>query len=167
MNSKYIKSQQGMALIVSLLLLLAITIIVLAASRGTGQQERMSANLYDRELAFQATESAIRIAEQWLMNNPNHDDFTGVQGRYPQPDPNDPPRWRDPATLWQAADLALGGLQQDAEFIIEDMGRWPDPPDCARGSTIPPGCLSQTYRITARSAGADRAGIMLQVLFRR
>jgi type IV pilus assembly protein PilX len=165
--TKTIHSQRGMALIVSLLLLIAITVIALASSRGTGQQERMSANLYDRELAFQSVESAIRFAEEWLLANPNHDDFDDTNGRFQQPDPNNMPRWRNPATVWEAANVNLGGMHPGTEFIIEDMGRWPDPPDCARGSTIPPGCLSQTYRITARSTDDDRAGIMLQVLFRR
>ena len=164
---KTIHSQRGMALIISLLLLIAITVIALASSRGTGQQERMSANLYDRELAFQAAESAIRFAEEWLLANPNHDDFDDTNGRFQQPDPNHMPRWRNPDTVWAAANVNLGGMHPATEFIIEDMGRWPDPPDCARGSTIPPGCLSQTYRVTARTVEDDRAAIMLQVLFRR
>jgi type IV pilus assembly protein PilX len=161
-----ISKQRGVALIVSLLLLLAITMLVMSGSRNTNIQERMSANLYDRELSFQASESAVRAAEQWLMANPNTDCTASAQC-YMTPDPNDPVRWMDPATVWQTATVNLGSIVASPEFIIEDMGGWPEPPDCARGSTIPPGCLSQTYRITARSNAEGRSQTMLQVLFRR
>ncbi len=51
------------ALAVSLILLVIAVILGLAASRGTLLQERMSANMYDRSLAFQRAESALRAAE--------------------------------------------------------------------------------------------------------
>ncbi len=47
-----------------LFLLIAVTLLGLAALRGTIMEERMSAHMFDRSLAFQAAESALRIAEQ-------------------------------------------------------------------------------------------------------
>jgi type IV pilus assembly protein PilX len=58
------RTQRGVALVVALILLLVATLIGLAASRGTQLQERMSANSYDRSLAFQRSEAALRAAEQ-------------------------------------------------------------------------------------------------------
>lgn len=56
-------SQQGMSLVVVLILMMIMTIVGLAVVRGTVLRERMSANMYDRSLAFQAAESALREAE--------------------------------------------------------------------------------------------------------
>src|SRR6476469_8159831 len=55
--------QRGAALVVVLILLLVTTLLGLASLRGTLLEERMSANLYDRGLAFQAAESALREGE--------------------------------------------------------------------------------------------------------
>jgi type IV pilus assembly protein PilX len=60
------RTQRGVALIVAMVLLLVATLIGLAASRGTLLQERMSSNSYDRSLAFQRSESALRFAESQI-----------------------------------------------------------------------------------------------------
>ena len=54
MNMRLPARQRGVTLVVALMLLLAVTLLGLASMRGTGMQERMSANLYDRAIAFQA-----------------------------------------------------------------------------------------------------------------
>ena len=58
--------QRGSALIVALVFLLAMTLIGVTAMQGTNQEERMAGNARDRNLAFQASESAIREGEEWL-----------------------------------------------------------------------------------------------------
>jgi type IV pilus assembly protein PilX len=55
--------QSGVSLVIVLILLLVMTILGLAVMRGTLLEERMSANMYDRSLAFQQAESALREAE--------------------------------------------------------------------------------------------------------
>ena len=50
----------GIALPVALILLLIVTLVGLAAMRGTTLQQRMTAHFYDRELAFQAAEAGLR-----------------------------------------------------------------------------------------------------------
>lgn len=62
----YAVRQQGAVLFVSLLLLLVMTLITVAAMQTTTLEESMAANLKDRNLAFQAAESALRDAEQAL-----------------------------------------------------------------------------------------------------
>lgn len=56
-------NQQGMSLFVVLIMLLVVTLLGLAVVRGVVMRERMSSNLYDRSLAFQSAESALREAE--------------------------------------------------------------------------------------------------------
>jgi type IV pilus assembly protein PilX len=59
--------QKGAVLIVGLILLMVITLLALAGIQGVSLQERMSGNAYDRNLAFQAAESALRYVENQLM----------------------------------------------------------------------------------------------------
>ncbi|MFM8330226.1 MAG: PilX N-terminal domain-containing pilus assembly protein [Candidatus Methylumidiphilus sp.] len=57
------ESQKGVALIVSLLILLVLTLTGITAMLVSSLEERMSGNLRDRNLAFQAAESALRAGE--------------------------------------------------------------------------------------------------------
>lgn len=59
--------QSGVSLVVVLLLLLVMTIIGMAVLRGTLLEQRMSANLADRNMAFQQAESALRQAEAQVL----------------------------------------------------------------------------------------------------
>jgi type IV pilus assembly protein PilX len=71
-------AQRGVALVVALVLLVVTTLIGLASIRGTSLQERMSANMYDRSLAFQRAEAALRAAEQAITTNWRIEDLRGV-----------------------------------------------------------------------------------------
>lgn len=52
--------QQGISLMVVLILLVVMSVLGIAVLRSSGMQERMAANLYDRSLAFQTAEAALR-----------------------------------------------------------------------------------------------------------
>jgi type IV pilus assembly protein PilX len=54
------------------------TLIGLAGIRGTTLQERMSANMYDRSLAFQRAEAALRAAEMAITDEWEIADLGGV-----------------------------------------------------------------------------------------
>lgn len=56
-------AQAGATLIIVLALLLVMTLLGMMVVRGTLMGERMGANMYDRSLAFQQAESAMRQAE--------------------------------------------------------------------------------------------------------
>lgn len=55
--------QKGMVLIVGLVMILLLTIIGVAAIRGSGLQERMTFNMRDKTVSFLATESGLRACE--------------------------------------------------------------------------------------------------------
>ncbi|MDQ8051258.1 PilX N-terminal domain-containing pilus assembly protein [Luteibacter sp.] len=59
-----VQRPDGVALIMVLLLLIVVTLLGLASLRGALLEERMSAGMFDRSLAFQAAETALRVAEQ-------------------------------------------------------------------------------------------------------
>jgi len=71
--------QRGVVLVVSLLLLLVLTMLGLAATRGTTLEQRMTTNQNDREVAYQAAEAALRAGESQVSNSAalNYDNNTG------------------------------------------------------------------------------------------
>mgnify|MGYP003590635762 CR=1 FL=1 len=64
------RQQRGATLIYALLILLLLTLMGLSSIQGVTLQERMASNMYDRDLAFQASEAALRAAEASILANP-------------------------------------------------------------------------------------------------
>ena len=60
--------QNGVVLVISLLMLLVLTMIGLAATRSTTLEQRMTTNQNDQEVAFEAAEAALRSGESTLSN---------------------------------------------------------------------------------------------------
>ena len=68
------QDQQGMVLVVSLLILLIIMLLGLSSMRSAGLEERMSGNQFDKNYTFEAAEAALREAEALAATPPA--DFT-------------------------------------------------------------------------------------------
>jgi len=68
------KKQQGVVLIVALVLLLVLTVAGISAIRLANVEERMTGNFGDRNVAFQAAEGALRQAEQFIQDKNFPDD---------------------------------------------------------------------------------------------
>lgn len=168
MNSRMYQAQQGAALIIGLLLLLAITLLAVSSMRGTTLQEKMAANLYDRELIFQIAEAGVREAEGILASPTEVSALLTRPGFYDVPVASSAERWLDTSTSWANASVNIqqlaGGTPQ---YIVEYMGYSPSPPGCDRGTRIPQNCLAETFRITSRVNMPDRASVMIQTLYRR
>ena len=64
-----IRTQRGMVLISSLLLLIVVTIIALSMFRSFGIQEKIAGNMREKQRALQAAVSAQQYAENWLSSN--------------------------------------------------------------------------------------------------
>ncbi|MDO9107003.1 MAG: PilX N-terminal domain-containing pilus assembly protein [Methylovulum sp.] len=62
------KQQSGAVMAISLIMLLLLTLIGITGSQVTGLSEKMSGNMRDRNIAFQAAESALRDAEHDITN---------------------------------------------------------------------------------------------------
>lgn len=56
-------------MVVALILLVVVTLVGLAAIRGTNMQQQMTSNFYDRELGFQSAEAGLRAGESWVTAN--------------------------------------------------------------------------------------------------
>lgn len=172
-NSR-LNKQRGVSLLIVLLLLLIMTLLGLAGLRGTIMEEKMSANLLDRSIGFQAAEAALREAEVFAATRPVFptSGACNAQGLCPTPIPipGSLDRWVDPAFPaapaaggWINATVALGSLNASApQYFIENLGEGPNWPGCDREIPAAPNCFSPRYRITARSSSANRARVILQ-----
>lgn len=76
--------QRGVVLVISLLMLLVLTMIGMAATRGTTIEQRMTANQNDQEVAFEAAEAALRAGESALSGAANLDFGGNTAGAYTQ-----------------------------------------------------------------------------------
>jgi type IV pilus assembly protein PilX len=61
-----VKSQRGMVLVTSLLLLLVVTMLAVSMFRSMGLDEKIAGNMRDKQRALNAAETAEQYAESWL-----------------------------------------------------------------------------------------------------
>lgn len=91
--------QRGAVLVVSLVILLIVTMIAVSSMRGTVLEEKMAGNTRDRNVAFQAAESAVREAEIFIESIVSLGNFTGNGGLFgrtdAEPDFWSPNTWND------------------------------------------------------------------------
>ncbi len=75
--------QSGAALVIALIFLLLMTMLSTSTMRSATMQERMSGNLRDYNVGFQAAEAALRDAENYLRTNSDTlPDFDDTNGHY-------------------------------------------------------------------------------------
>ena len=116
---------RGVALFISLVMLLILTIIGISAVQTTTLEVRMARNDHDSLLAFQSAESALRDAEEFLDSVTSIVNFTnsGTNGLWTVADLGDAARW-EVAGVWSGASsrvatTALAGVADQPRFIIE------------------------------------------------
>lgn len=175
------KQQTGAALIVALVMLLISTMIGMASIHSTTLSERMTANLYDRSLAYQAAEAALRAGEAALeAGTVTPLDCTATSSlRCPSVpvstfDASTSTNW---TTVGESYAVNSDYIQSSPEFYIEKMGEIGgtdefgigDSANCANyggcDETAPTAAL---YRVTGRSLvkeddDAGRSVVALQV----
>ena len=61
--------QNGMVLVISLILLLVMTLLAIASMQGSTLQERMAGNAHNQQSAFQSAEAALRTGERYLQGS--------------------------------------------------------------------------------------------------
>lgn len=171
--------QRGAVLVIGLIMVLLITIIGLSAVRSSGLQESMAGNMRDRNIAFQASESALREGEEILApTNVNLPDFNGTDGLHP--DLSLTPAnsvWYFASADWMSNKVKkISNLPSVAdqpvyliEELIEDVGSGP----AAEGSGFGVGDRQITgdlppYRVSSRGVGATTdTEVILQSTYRR
>jgi len=182
------KQQRGAVLVVSLLLLLVMTVLALGASQTTRLQERMSANMRDRDLAFESSEAGLRNGER-IIDSQVVAPSPCTSGRCQVYDRGILPGsmafqtttwWANNAWSYIANETfsttqgtaSSGGLisgsgmaRVDPQFVVEEIEEVPDslsvPPTGPPPSRI-------YYRVTsAAEGGTNQALVVLQSTFAR
>ncbi|MGE8219496.1 MAG: pilus assembly PilX family protein [Stenotrophomonas acidaminiphila] len=156
------RAQQGITLLVVMILLLILSVLGIAILRSSAMQERMSANMRDRSLAFQGAETALRYAQDVVLAGnsaweagtiPAAADCTGTSVC---------PTGASP--VW--ANLPAGTydtrLAAPPQYWIEYLGVGPGYKGNCDSIPLSPDCKSPLFRITARSRSAGRADVLLQ-----
>ena len=164
-------NQSGAVLIVSLLMLLVTTMLGITSMSTTVMEEKMAGNHRQKQLAFQAADSALRIAEEWMKTNIKTPfDFNtkfaaGAPAElYWQRHPNaktalkpvgfvtsDLSNWSVGNSIQVTQQLASG--QPKPRYIIEYMGLDGEAPLNPAG---PKDFRRRTFRITAIGTGTDQ-----------
>ncbi|NKZ37769.1 pilus assembly protein [Oleiagrimonas citrea] len=181
--------QRGVALVIALLLLVVITLVGFSAVRGTIVQQKLASNMYDRQVAFQNAEAAMRAAADLISSNPaliarNCQAGGVICLTNPFDDPNLPSgsihtvQTGTTAGKYTAASMASGQPQ----YVIENMGNWADAStntgfnQTANAHNYGAQGVSATsvfYRVTARSgdpslsATKNRAIVTLQAVIKK
>lgn len=178
MNSFNSPNQQtGVALFISLVLLLVLTIIGVSSVQTTSLEVRMTRNQHDSTLAFQSAESALRDAEaqvEALVSTAGFTD-TGNNGLYNVADFGDEEHWHA-AAAWTGANSVVAGTVVDgiaeqprylvehvASVLLEDNAYQLDDPYAAAAAD-----RVEMFRITARGVGGTiNARVLLQSSYGR
>ena len=172
-----LKKQTGVALFISLVMLLVLTIIGVSAVQTTSLEERMARNSRDRLMAFQAAESALRDAEAFLETVVTTAPFSdaGTAGLWTIAPFSTVPRWEQ-ANVWTGAGSvvaanAVQGVATAPRFLIEHAATLEreenayqiDDPYTGSGSD-----RIEIFRITARGVGGTQnARVLLQSTYGR
>jgi len=177
--------QRGVTLIVALILLAIMSLMAVTTLRATVMQERMSANTFDRDLAFQAAEAGLRMgerqAEKWARESidasttacPSAKTDSGLYVNV-NPAANCKP-WEGSTSLWHEAKndkydadegtlaFATSGLSLSPAYIVELISVH------ASCNPATPGAgdsQCKRFRVTATSdASGGRARVILQSIY--
>jgi len=169
-------AQRGAALIVAMILLIVITLVGLAAIGTTILQNKAASNQYDRQVAFQSAEAAMRVATVLVPNQPGliaRNCQTGgtVCQANPFTDNTLPPGSIHTVDAGAASGSTSGGASattftasavaaMQPQYVIESLGNWTNPSTNtgfgntanARNYGVQGAAASAIYyRITARS----------------
>jgi type IV pilus assembly protein PilX len=143
------------------------TLIGTAAMQVNSLEEKMTGNMRDKNLAFQAAESALRSAEATLNGPAALPPFVaaGTDGYYSEnsPIPTQAAIYTD--AFWTTNPVAtstintLGNNIRPPQYIIQPL-----PAVCM--TKCPPDPLTTYYRITVRATGATlNSVVILQSVF--
>ena len=169
--------QAGVALFVSLVLLLILTIIGVSAVQTTSLEVRMARNDHDALLAFQAAEAALRDGEAVVQSLVSTTAFVpgGTNGLWAIGDFGQTPPWLT-AGNWsgaqsQVAQSNVGGVAEQPRYMIEHVAsvqrnvnayQLGDPYAAGSADRI------EMFRVTARGVGGSAGtSVMLQSTYGR
>lgn len=165
--------QQGAILIVSLVVLLSLSIIAIAALRTSVEQEKISANLRELSVATQSTDSTLREAELTINSMMNTNLFQKSGGGYyiagDAPEPFASDTWEDGASIQST--LSYEGKVIPPRYFVEYVGEYGEDSGNITASnygyTDATGAGKVTvFRIVARGVGSSgKAQVIMESFY--
>lgn len=170
MNGEKILKQRGVALVVSLVFMLLLTLIGISAMQTTILNGKMAGNARDLNQAFQAAESALRAGETQVESAASLNGFMDIDGVYDllESEPN-----YETTTTWEddAVSIPYGG---DLKYVsaapryfiklqaVQDGGSTTSGNIYGYGKGAP-GQTGYIFKITAKGTGStDNSTVYLQ-----
>jgi type IV pilus assembly protein PilX len=163
MNIAYKHSQQGVALVVSLIILVSLTMLGLTSIQRTTTDLAMAGNQRETGLMFQSAEIGLVTAEDFVENSNTNADFSdAAAGLYTVQDNNTAyfsPNYFDAATWTGASQTALTTLNafEQPRYMIEYLGDRSQNPlagiNIGSYGTQQTGDIVSIYRSTSRGTG--------------
>ena len=176
-----VRRQQGVSLLVVLILLLVMSLLGIAVLRSSAMQERMSANMVDRNEAVQAAETGLQVAQRTVIRgtfNPmwnGSQTFTGLRtaagltcanGYCDRSDPTVPANWETASPPATAAYTVMPNGARYAftvEFLGLGKGESADVQGVCNTSSAPVYlCARPMFRVTSYGRGRGVAQAVLQ-----
>ena len=166
-------NERGAVLIVGLIMLLLMTIVGLAAIRGSGLQETMAGNMRERNVAFQVAEAGLRVGESRVENTEwDASDFDGgIAGFYRDLGIPANNAFDSPMRAWGGYEWAQRAIEADLELddSVQDSPRYlvervtvlaldaaeKEGSGIDLGSLDSAGLEDEFYRVTARGQSAS------------
>lgn len=160
-----IEGQQGAVLLLSMVLMLALTVIGVSSMQGTIFDEKMAGNSRDVNLAFQAAESGLRNGELWLFDQTSAPvaDNTASAGVYAENALGTSSWWQgSSSTWWGSKAIAMSGVQGVAEQPTRIIEKDIFLSDSLDTGTQQVASGVNFYRVTSRATGA-RSNVVRQL----
>lgn len=166
---------RGSALIIALVILMVMTLIGLTSMNTSIMEERMAGSMFNRNLGFQAAESALRQGEAWIASQDplpdvSNDGSSGIWDiRAADPDTSNNVAWwnEQNATWWGSNAVAIASSSSDAEWItgvaaqpaylIEELP--PVPESLEVGKSVDEKDIY--LQVTARGVGGTTSSVVL------
>jgi type IV pilus assembly protein PilX len=157
-NSKL--KQQGVTLVFSLVMLVALTLIGVTSMQSSMTELTMAGNQRESDLMFQVAETGTIAAENFIQTSISNSDFSDasrglytMSANYSQPDYFDASQWDSSA---QSSQLTSFNYGLQSRYKVEYLGdRKQNPFDAGIPGydDLPPGETVSIYRTTSRGIG--------------
>jgi type IV pilus assembly protein PilX len=161
------KKQAGVTLVMGTVVLIVLGALGITSLRSIIAEERMLANSYDRNVAFQAAEAALLEAENRLISEPLPL-FDGTITGYHLPNLPDSDSQVWETDSWYTIDYDSGVVGGSASYIVEQLSKTKRLAGGVSIASDVPEEAARFYRISAYGAGpSGDSRVLLQVIYQR
>jgi type IV pilus assembly protein PilX len=157
--------QYGATLAITLILLFLVTLLGVSAMQVTHMQEKMSSNLQDKELSFNAAETGLAAGEVWILGQTRQPSVQATCSSFPcvQETFQNLNFTTQTSSWWQqnaaAYSSPLDNIATSPRYVVEFLQFIPDSPVVGSSSAKSTGTFY--YQITSRGTGTSNNSVSI------